>query len=157
MDATLTIQDLLKFILFLLGIGVLTYLIIILRNLSKILGQVRIIADENAKEIDTTIKQLPEISENVNAITKEAKDTLINLQPEINGLLHNVNSISTKVEGITNLIDDTTHKVGDTVGIVTDSISETATAFKFNAKNVTEYLNIIKEILEIIKNTVKKL
>lgn len=157
MSANLTVQDLFKLILFLLGIGVLTYLILVLNNINKLLGQARAMAESNLKEIDTTIKQLPEISENINAITKEARITLVNLQPEVNSLLHNINTISGKVEGITGLIDDTTNKVGSTLGIVSDSIAETALAFKFNAKNVTEYLSIIKEILEIAKKTFSKL
>ena len=157
MSANLTIQDLFKLILFLLGIGVLTYLILVLNNIKKILGQVSAMAESNIKEIDTTIKQLPEISQNINAITKEAKDTLINLTPEVNGLIHNINSISGKVEGISNVIDDTTHKVGDTVGLVSDSIAETALAFKFNVKNATDYLTLIKDIIEIVKKALYKL
>ena len=157
MNASLTIQDLFQLILFLLGIGVGTYLILVLNNVNKLLGQARTLAKANYNEIDTTIKQLPEISENINAITKEAKTTLIKLTPEVDSLLHNINSISGKVEGITNILDDTTQKVGDTVGFVSDSISETALAFKFNAKNVTEYLAILREILEIARRTLKKI
>ena len=157
MNASLTIQDLFQLILFLLGIGVGTYLILVLNNVNKLLGQARVLAKANYNEIDTTIKQLPEISENINAITREAKTTLIKLTPEVDSLLHNINSISGKVEGITNILDDTTQKVGDTVGLVSDSISETALAFKFNAKNVTEYLAILREILEIARRTLKKI
>lgn len=157
MNASLTIQDLFQLILFLLGIGVGTYLILVLNNVNKLLGQARTLAKANFNEIDTTIKQLPEISENINAITREAKTTLIKLTPEVDSLLHNINSISGKVEGITNILDDTTQKVGDTVGLVSDSISETALAFKFNAKNVTEYLAILREILEIARRTLKKI
>lgn len=157
MNASLTIQDLFQLILFLLGIGVGTYLILVLNNVNKLLGQARTLAKANYNEIDTTIKQLPEISENINAITKEAKTTLIKLTPEVDSLLHNINAISGKVEGITTILDDTTQKVGDTVGLVSDSINETALAFKFNAKNVTEYLAILREILEIARRTLKKI
>lgn len=157
MNATLTIQDLFKLILFLLGIGVGTYIILVLNNINKLLGQARSLAAANYDEIDTTIKQLPEISENINAITKDAKNTLIKLTPEVDSLLHNINSISGKVEDITNIIDDTTQKVGDTVEVVSDSIAETALSFKFNAKNVTEYLTIIREIMEIVKKAISKI
>lgn len=156
MNANLTVQDLFKLILFLLGIGVGTYLILVLNNFNKLLGQVRSIAESNTKELDITIKQLPEISENINAITKEAKTALTNLSPEVNSLLHNINSISGKVESVTNLIDDTTHKVNDTVDVVTDSIAETALAFSYNAKNINNYLQLVKEVIEIIKNALNK-
>lgn len=151
MGATLTVQDLFKLILFLLGIGALTYLIMILNNFNKILKTARETVEANQKEIDLTIKQLPEISVNVNAITKETKIALENIEPELSGLLKNVNSISNRVEGIAGVIDDTTHKVGDTVFNVSDSISETADAFRFNARNVNEYLEIIREVFDFIK------
>lgn len=154
MSANLTIQDLFKLILFLLGIGVLSYLIIILNKLNKLLGKFKLLAESNYKELDTTIKQLPEISENINEITKEAKTTLTELQPEINELISNVNSISGKVGSITNVIDDTTHKVGETVVEVSDSITETANAFKFNAKNINDYLIIIKEVFDMIRSAI---
>jgi len=157
MSANLTVQDLFKLILFLLGIGVLTYLIIVLSNINKLLGQARAMAENNLKEIDTTIKQLPEISENINAITKEAKNTLETLSPEVNDLLKTINSISGKVEGITSVVDNTTHKVGDTVDLVSDGIAETVLAFKFNAKNASQYLSIIREVIDMIKKAFYKL
>ena len=151
MTANLTVQDLFKLVLFLLGIGVGAYLIMILGNVNKILKQVRTVTETNMKEIDTTIKQLPEITANVNAITKETKNTLVNLTPEINALLHNVNSISGKVENVANLIDDTTSKLNETFDVVSDSVAETALAFSYNAKNATDYMKIIKEVIELIK------
>lgn len=157
MDANLTILDLFRLILFLLGIGALTFLILALKNITGILGQINKIINDNSREIDRTIKQLPEISENVNAITHDTKQTVKELTPEINGLLHNINSISGKVEGITNFIDDTTHKVGDTVGLVSDTISDTATSFRFNVNNIADYIVIIKEIFESIKKYINKL
>lgn len=156
MSANLTVQDLFKLILFLLGIGVGVYLIMILANVNKLLKQARTIAESNMKEIDTTIKQLPEISVNINAITKEAKTTLVNLAPEVNELLHNVNSISSKVENVANLIDDTTSKVNETFDVVSDSIAETALAFSYNAKNATDYMKIIKEVIEVIRGILNK-
>ncbi|WFA09436.1 hypothetical protein [Tissierella sp. Yu-01] len=156
MSANLTVQDLFTLILFLMGIGVLVYLILVLNKVNKILGQARDIASANIKEIDTTIKQLPEISQNINAITKETKETLETLQPEVNSLVQNINSISCKVNDITNVIDETTHKVGDTVVVVSDSISDTAEAFQLNAKNITEYIAIIKEIFNMIKKALQK-
>lgn len=155
MSANLTVQDLFKLILFLLGIGVGAYLIMILANINKLIKQARTIAESNTKEIDTVIKQLPEISINVNAITREAKTTLEKLSPEVNELLHNVNSISGKIENVANLIDDTTSKVNETFDVVSDSIAETALAFSYNAKNATDYMKIIKEVMEIVKGLFK--
>ena len=57
----LIVQDLFKLILFLLGIGAGTYLILVLNKINKILGQAKDIVEMNLNEIDTTIKQLPDI------------------------------------------------------------------------------------------------
>ncbi|NMA48571.1 MAG: hypothetical protein GX947_02180, partial [Tissierellia bacterium] len=71
MDITLTLQDLLKLVLFLLGIGVLGYLLLLLRNINKIIGKAEEVVEANMEELDTTIKQLPSITQNVNMITSE--------------------------------------------------------------------------------------
>lgn len=156
MSANLTVQDLFKLILFLLGIGVLTYLILALRNINKIIIGAKKLTEDNMKELDTTIKQLPEITYNINEITKEAKTTIKSLTPEINGLLFNINSISGKVEGITSSIDTTAHKITDAVDQVTEGIAETAYAFQSNTKNITDYMQILKEIIEIVRNALSK-
>lgn len=156
MTATLTLQDLFKFILYMLGIGVGTYLVLILKNVNKILNQARTITEANEKSIDTTIKQLPEISENINGITKEAQVVLNQLTPEINGLVKNANSISGNISSITENIDSTTNKVSGTIDTVSESISETALAFEYNVKNVSDYIQMFIEIIDIIKYSLKK-
>lgn len=156
MASNLTIQDLFALILFLLGIGALIYLILVLKNINRLLCQAKLLTESNMKELDTTIKQLPEISENINAITKETRTTLNKLTPEIDELLHNINSISGKVESATEAIDNTTHKIVDTVDVLADSISETAIAIKYNVKDINTYIQIFKEILEFIKKALKK-
>ena len=72
MTATITIQDLLKLILYLLGIGVLGYLIILIKNVT-IVFQARRLAEKNEEEMDRVLKQLPGYSENINFISEETK------------------------------------------------------------------------------------
>lgn len=156
MDANLTVQDLFKLILFLLGIGAGTYLILVLNKINKILGQAKDIVEMNLNEIDTTIKQLPDISYNINEITRETKSAITNLTPEINVLLHNVNSISGRVSNITESIDDTTNKVSKTVDSVSNSIVDTAYNFQANTKNIMDYVEFIKDLIDIIKDAIYK-
>lgn len=156
MDANLTVKDLFSLILFLVGIGVGIYFIMVLSKINKILGQAKDMVEANIKEIDTTIKQLPDISYNVNQITKEANRTLTEIGPEINGLIHNINSISDQAWAITNTVKATTDKVSGTVDDVTDSITDTAFAFQYGSKTFTDYINIIMEIFETIKNMINK-
>jgi methyl-accepting chemotaxis protein len=156
MDITLTLQDLLKLILFLLGIGVLSYLLLILRNVNKTVGQAQGMLEANAKELDTVIKQLPEITANINKLTSESTKLVSEMSPDISGLVHNVNGITSKIDDIANIVDKTGHTVEDTVGLFTDTLAETALAFQFNAKNVTSYIEIIKEIIDIVRSSLKK-
>jgi methyl-accepting chemotaxis protein len=155
-DANLTVQDLFKLILFLVGIGVGTYFILVLSKINKILGQAKGIIDANMKELDTTIKQLPEISQNVNDITRETKEVLTELGPEVGDLVHNINSISEQASSITNTVKDTTEKVGSRVEDVAESIADTALAFQYGTKSLADYINIIMEIFEALKNMLNK-
>lgn len=156
MDANLTVQDFFSLILFLVGIGVGIYFILVLSKINKILGQAKDMIESNIKEIDTTIKQLPDISYNINEITKETKHTLTELGPEISGLVHNINSISDQASSITNTVKGTTDKVSETVDNVANSITDTALAFQYGSKTLTDYVNIIMEIFEMIKNMLSR-
>ena len=51
MTATITIEELLKFILFLLGIGVLGYLIVLLKNANNLVSQARRLARKTKKKL----------------------------------------------------------------------------------------------------------
>lgn len=156
MNTPITIQDLFKLILFLLGIGAMSYLVLIFKHIFKLLKKINFVIEENKTSLDTTLKQLPQISENINSITKSADIAIKDLAPEINGLVHNINTISGKVESITESIDNTTNKVFDTFDAVSDSITETAFAFQYNVKNINDYIQIVLEVIETIKNIIKK-
>lgn len=156
MDANLTVKDLFTLILFLVGIGVGGYFILVLSKINKILGQAKDMIESNIKEIDTTIKHLPDISNNVNEITKEASRTITQIGPELSGLVHNINSISDQASEITNTVKATTDKVSETVDDVTNSITDTALAFQYGSKTFTDYINIFMEVFETIKNMINK-
>jgi methyl-accepting chemotaxis protein len=156
MDVALTLQDLLKLILFLLGIGTLGYLMMILKNINKTVSQAQKILETNAEEIDITVKQLPEITANINKLTDETTKLITEVSPDVSGVIHNVNGITAKVDDLAGLVDKTGETLGETVELLTDTIAETALSFQFNAKNVTNYIEIAKEIIEIVKNTLKK-
>ncbi|MFA5576854.1 MAG: hypothetical protein WCZ27_00885 [Tissierellaceae bacterium] len=156
MGSALTIQDLFKLVLFLLGIGALTYLIIVFKNINKLLTTINTTFEANVKNINSMANQLPEISQNINAITKTTNTALKDLSPEVTELIHNVNDISTQVGSITDSIDSSTHKIVDTLDIVTDSVSETAFAFQHNVKSIDNYIKLLLEVIETIKNYIKK-
>lgn len=156
MDSNLTIQDLFKLILFLLGIGVGTYFIFVLNKINRILGQAKDLLESNFEELDITIKQLPGISSNINEISENINKTIENVSPEIDGLLQNANSISTKVSSITGTVDDAANKAQETIDKVSDSMVETALTFQLNTKTFIDYINILKEVIQMIKKALSK-
>lgn len=156
MTTPITIQDMFKFILFLLGIGAMSYLIIILRNIAILFKKINGIVEENDEHLDTTIKQLPEISQNINSITKTTDEAMKTIVPEVDELISHINNISGKVESITDSIDGTAYKLTETVDSVSDSISDSAFAFRQNVNSVSDYIQIVTEIIEVIKNLIQK-
>lgn len=148
MNATITVKELLTFILYILGIGVLGYLIALVKNTNKIVSKAKNIIEENEEEIHTTLKQLPDISTNANHISKDLKELLEDISPEVTGLAANANSI-------TENLDTTSEKVFNTVDIVSESISETALTIEHNVQNAADYIQLIMEIIDIVKNAFK--
>ncbi len=156
MDVALTITDLFKLILFLLGIGALTFLILVFKNINQLLSKINALYAANEKNLNRTISQLPEISENVNSITKSTEKVVNDLTPEVSKLVQNVSDISSKVGSITQSVESTTHSVTETLDIVSDSVSETAYAFKHNVKSIDNYIKIFVEIVEALRNYLKR-
>lgn len=149
MTATLTIQDLFTFILYILGVGVLVYLIVLIKNLNKLVSNVKDLLKSNEKEIETTLNQLPGISKNLNCISEDTKELLESVSPEAKNIIYNTSSISKKV-------DNTSDKICNTIGIVSESVSSTASTIEYNVKNVNDYIELFVEIVEIIKNVITK-
>ena len=156
MTTPITIQELFTFILFVLGIGAMGYLIVVLKNLSLLLKKVNKLVDDNDENIESTIAQLVEIRENINSITKTTDEAMKSIVPEVDELVCHMNSISGKVESIADSIDGTTYKLTETVDSVSDTISESAFAFQQNISSVSDYIQIVTEIIEVIKNLMKK-
>lgn len=149
MTATLTIQDLFKLILYLLGIGALVYLIVLIRHLNSVIIGIKNILNHNEKEIDITLKQLPHIAQNINSITGDTKDLFKSASPETAKLISNVSSLSKK-------LDNTSSKVFDAIDEVSESISSTATTIEHNIKNASDYIELIMDIIDIIKSALKR-
>jgi len=145
MTATLTIQDLFKFILYLLGIGALTYLISLMKNINSIASDVKVLIKMNKEEIDTIIKELSITSQNISEITEQSKELIESVSPDAKELITNVNSISEK-------IDDTSEKIYQVVGQVNESINYTANKIR----NINDYIDLFLELIDIIKSTIKK-
>ncbi len=149
MDTTIRLEELMIFIVFLLGIGLGVFLIMAIKNLATILKNINKIVEENEKSIDTILKEAPPIMENVNKITRDLQETLEDVKPSVTNIVKNVDTIS---DDITETID----KVAYTVDIVGEGIEGGVEALNSNKGAIVNYLNIILELAGILKRVFSK-
>ncbi|MFS8542104.1 MAG: hypothetical protein LOD89_08440, partial [Tissierellales bacterium] len=109
MTTTLTLQDLFNFILYLLGVGVLIYLIVLIKNINSVASDIRHLLTSNRKEIDTLIKELSETVQNANTISNQSKEIITSVSSDAKKIVRNISSISEK-------LDSTSEKVYHVVG-----------------------------------------
>lgn len=155
MDVSLTINDLFRIGLYIVGIGALAYLIIVLKNVAKLISKIGGIVEDNQESINATIKEVPEISVNVNAITKNANIAIKEMTPDINGIVKNANSITGKMGSIADSAEQTAMKALDTADLTVDAIADAAYSLKFNVKNINDYIQIIGDVVEKVKIIIK--
>jgi methyl-accepting chemotaxis protein len=155
MDVSLTINDLFKIALYVVGIGALGYLIVVLKNVSKLVAEITGIVKENEESINETIKEVPGISENINSITKNANIAIKEMTPDINGIVKNANNITNKIGSLTDTAEQTAMKALDTADITVDAIADAAYSLKFNVKNINDYIKIIGDVIERVKEIIK--
>lgn len=160
MGATITLEDLLRIILYLAGAGALIFLALVLKKVLGILGKVQEIVEKNQYVIDDTMKKIPAISDdaikitaNVSSISSEASELLTNVKPEVEKLAQSVGGVSNTVNNVTRNLDLAADKVTGAVSNVTDTVSDTAKTIHLNANNVVDYFYILKEVIEVIKTT----
>lgn len=156
MDISLTINDLFKILLYIVGIGALGYLIVVLKNVAKLVSKLAGIVEDNEESINATIKEVPEITENVNSITRSANLAIKEMTPDINGIVKSANGITTKIGSLTDTVEQTALKALDTADITVDALADAAYSIKFNVKNMNDYIQIIGDVIERIKEIIKK-
>lgn len=100
MNAPITWGELIKIVLFLLGAGVLFYLILAVANLVGILKNLNQMLAKNRANIDSTLDKLPEITENVAKVSDIVKDEMENIQK----VMGNIGKISDSAKDAVELI-----------------------------------------------------
>ncbi len=99
-DLPITWGDLIKIVLFLLGAGVLFYLILAVANLVGILKNVNKMLEKNRASIDKSLDKLPEITENVAKVSTIVKDEMENIQK----VMGNIGKISDSAKDAAEMI-----------------------------------------------------
>lgn len=159
MNTTITLQDLLKIVLYLAGAGVLIYLALVLKNVLKITGSIKDLLDANEVAINDTIKQVPQIAQHANKISSdvavisgEANHLVGEIKPEVQKLAATMSNVSDTVDGISHRLDTTALVVSNTVNDISGNISDTAKTISINANNVIDYFYILREVIEALRD-----
>lgn len=130
MDGVVTWSDLIKIVLFLLGVGVLFYLLLAVSHLVGILKNINKMLDKNRESISNTIEQLPAITLNVAKVSDIIKEEMESLQ-----------------------------KIVGNIGKISDAAKDTAEMLKndivVKAKNILDIIDWIKKLFSD-KNGKKK-
>jgi len=129
-DVAVTWGDLIKIVLFLLGAGVLFYLLLATFHLVGILKNVNKMLSSNREHIGKTLEKLPEITDNVAKVSDIVKDEMESIQ-----------------------------KVMGNIGKISDTAKDAAEMIKkdivVKAKNLLDVLDWIKKVFQD-KNGKKK-
>lgn len=99
-EIPVTWGDLIKIVLFLLGAGVLFYLLLAVANLVGILKNINKMLDKNRNNINSTLDKLPAITENVVKVSDIVKDEMENIQK----VMGNVGKISDSAKDAVEMI-----------------------------------------------------
>lgn len=156
MDMTITVRELLLFLLALLAMGVLAYLIMLLKNANKILSQLGKTFDSHEDDIDRTLTELPNITSNlskvsddVNKITGDVSNVLELTQGDIVELVQNISSISGKLE-------NTSDNVFTTIDTVSETVSNSALNIESSISSLSDYILFALDVIDIIKRNFRK-
>ena len=148
-NLTFTLGDILTTLLIVAGIVALVALALFLFNLVKTLKQVNKILDDNEKDINRVVSDLPGITQNINLITTEANSLISTVGPEVQSIVGSAKHVVDNVE-------TTALQVTDTVGLVSDSVADTALNLKHNVSSAQDYLVFVTEVADIVRAWVRK-
>lgn len=121
MDGVVTWNDLIKVVLFILGVGVLFYLLLAVSHLVGILKNINKMLDKNRESINNTLEKLPAITENVAKVSDIVRDEMESLQ-----------------------------KIVGNIGKISDAARDTAEMLKndivVKAKNILDIIDWLKKL-----------
>ena len=142
-----TLQDLMIFFAFIIGIVAGVFLIIILWKIRKVICNVQSLIDTNQEAITKTIKTIPVIMDDVKHINTNVIDISDNLKVSVPIILKDTESITstakTSIEVASSVIDN-----------VGTEINETVDGYKKDAAGIMTYIHIAEEVFKIIYKAV---
>lgn len=143
-----SLAELLLALLVIVGIVVLVLLAKVLLSLSKTMTVLNKVVEDNQENINESLKFLPSISNSADGILKEAKVMVTEVKP-------NLVSTITEVQGITTNVNKLSGDAVDTVEYVAMTAVDTMDNLTTGVSSATDYIALIKNILESIKSVLK--
>ena len=138
-----TIQDLMVFLAYVIGIVAGVFLIIIFWKIRKVISNVQSLIDTNQEAITKTIKTIPVIMDDVKLISTNViviSDSLkVSVPIILKGMESITNTAKTSIEVASSVIDN-----------VGNEINETVDGYKKDATGIMAYIHIAEEIFNII-------
>lgn len=139
----ISVTELAYGILFLIAAILGVYLVIMVRNANETFKNFKNILSENREHIQTTIKNISEISTEARSIAEKSNEAVNEAAPRIPVIVNDVGVIAKSVK-------DSVKKVGSTVEAVGEGVIQTTDAVKSNAGDIVTYLKIIVDIIKTV-------
>jgi hypothetical protein len=146
------LQDLLMYLLYILGITAIVLLIPVLLKAGKVVGMARAMLLKNQESIQRSIRSLPVILENAGRVSQNSKEIT-------NQLRFSIPVIAKEVEEAARVAKDDLETAGNVLERMGSSINETVASYKDTPGNAPEptgfmaYVPLIKEVLQLIEHT----
>lgn len=120
MVVTISLNDILIFVISVVGIALLVYLFVVINNINSILKNVRYIFNKQKDNIDNTITSLPEIGDNIRGITGEVKEGVHSLIVTAETIEKNITQPSRLIAGKTEIALDCVRILSDIIKVGTN-------------------------------------
>lgn len=147
-NISFTLYDVLIFVLIIAGIVALLFLAKVFMSLANLLGTVNKTLEDNKESLDSTLKNLPNITSNINSILVNTDEVVNDIKPSITSTLADVSNVTNKVSNITT-------NVSDTVEVVGIAAADTASRFTNTFTSATDYVSLFRGIMKMISKRKK--
>nr|WP_312579512.1 hypothetical protein [Sedimentibacter sp.] len=97
MEITISLNQIITFILYASGFAVLVYLTICIRNINFFLKELRLLVETNRKNIDSTMDSLPVIASDIKSITGDVRESVVTLTDTAENIQKNISDSSSTV------------------------------------------------------------
>ena len=138
-----TLQDLLIFSAYIVGIVAGVFLIIALWKIKKVISSIQSLVDSNKEDITKTIKATPSIMDDIKVISTNFKDVSGDLNNSIPAILKNTECITNKAKTSIEMASSVIDNVGS-------GINDTVDEYKESASSIVTYIHIAEEVFQII-------